>query len=253
MLISKTITSSVKSVRKMIVQSDDDDNVLISDSKSASDNKDAKIIVPRPESLATLGTSAIMGAVRRSIGRRAYRTTTAIRFGSTGSAATLFAPAYALTPNSTGVTEATTFATLFDEARCVGIEAYVSVNGTGALGSGSWAVAFDPGNSGAYASVVGVLVAQQHVGPILYNRPSGDLGPTVINRSGFYPIKIKTLRSSPTAGASPASESVGNDWFLTSDVSANCGYLKFCCDAVTGEAVAAVAFVLYHMEYRSRT
>jgi hypothetical protein len=227
----------------------------LTDPQGIGNSTDVKEEVSKPTSLVSISRTVLSS---RSFGRKGalkpYRVDTAIRFGSSGSSATFYAPVIAQLPNSSSVTEAVQFATLFDEARCIGITAHARVDGTAAIGSGSWALVYDPGaNSGAYTSVVGTMVSRQHIGPIAYNQTAATIQAATMTKTGYHSIKVRPMRTNPTAGASAVSEGVGNDWFSTSDVAANVGYFKFACDAVTGQAVTVDLIVVYHMEYRSRT
>jgi len=175
-----------------------------------------------------------------------------IRIQSTGSTNTFYAPVYPLVPNSTGVTEATNWAALYDMARCTEIELHCRVygNGTGSTDV-TWGVVYDPANNGAYASVVGTLISTNHIGPIAINDPNGGI--QTVNASGFKQMTVKVPSVASTAGASTANETVGSDWFACSDTNVVCGYLKWAVDAAGGIAYVTEAFVVYHMEYKMRT
>jgi hypothetical protein len=239
----------------MIVQSDDDDNVLISDSKSASDNKDVKTRVSAQSSQMGLVRSVMSSAHNRGKGSRSYRFNTATRYTTSGTSGAAFYPVATLLPNATSVTEATQLAALFDEGRCTGVTAHVAVDGAFTGGSGgAWALVFDPANSGAYTSVVGALVAGQHLGPVQYNN-SGSHTTMSFSKTGYMTKTFKCLAAAPTAALGTASEVVGSNWFGCLDTSVISGYLKFACDANPGGsgAVNVDLFIIYHMEYRSRT
>lgn len=183
-----------------------------------------------------------------------YRANVAARYGGAGSSATFYAPVFTLKPNDTTTTESVAFATIFDEARVLGITAFVRIDGNTAIGDYSWAAVYDPVNSGAYTSVIGTLLASQHVGPICMNQSSsGTVATTPVNSTGYHRLSVKVPSAAPTAGTTVASEGVGNSWFALSDTNVVAGYLKFACDAVTGNAVSVAAMVVFHMEYRSRT
>jgi hypothetical protein len=117
----------------------------------------------------------------------------------------------------------------------------------------AYAWAYDPANSGAFASVVGVLLTTQHVGPFALNNYT-ESGPLVENKSGYMKRVVKVPNPIlPTAGASTANENVGSGWFATSDVSAVCGYWKGFVDGATSTVTGVDIFVIYDLEYRSRT
>jgi hypothetical protein len=178
---------------------------------------------------------------------------TVTRFTSTGTTGALFAPVYTLAPNNaSSVTEASAFATLFDEARCIGVTAYCRVNASSAAsvgGLGAWGVVFDPGNPGAYTSVTGTLLASQHLGPVSYNEQSA-IQVSSQTGHGYLRFEAATMPNEPT---NPNSELVGSNWFATSDTNVISGYLKACGDLVASAAISFDIFCVYHMEYRSRT
>jgi hypothetical protein len=202
--------------------------------------------------------SVARDALRASWGRSATKSVkfnTVIRTSSTGSSGTFYAPVFNLTPNGSGTTEATTLASLYDECRCRDIEFRCRVAGNGlATSETTWAVIYDPGNSGAYSSVVGtgVVESSRRIGPIALN--SVNPGTYTFTSTGFYDMKVKCPPMSPTAGAgSVANENVGSSWFATSDTAAIAGYLKWAVDAATSVTYTVEAFICYNMEYRMRT
>jgi len=191
-------------------------------------------------------------------GRRLFAATLAIRATSTGSANTAYAPVIHLVPNSTSVTEASQFAALFDEQRTVGVTVLArainaSYSGTvPATPATAWGMVYDPANSGAYASLVGMCVASHHRAPIAFNR-GADGPPVVHNGTGYVKMQVKVPGGvrAPTTASPP---DVGTDWIPTTDTTSGVGYLKFYADALgSGSMCEFDYFILYHNEYRSRT
>jgi len=181
-----------------------------------------------------------------------YRCKTFVRDQSSGTVNTLYAPVLTLQPNATSVTEASNFAALFDEARCLGVTVYGRVEGINA--NGAWAYAFDPANSSGYASVGGVLLASQKAGPFAFNASTAtSLAQLNVGSTGYVQKHFKTMAALPTAGTSAPNEIVGNGWFACSDTNVIVGYVKICIDAFTGMTPMVDFFLVYHMEYRSRT
>jgi len=200
----------------------------------------------------SLVRSVMTSARKRS---QVYQFSTATRYTTSGTSGSAFYPVATLLPNATSVTEATQLAAIFDEGRCRGITVHAAVDGAYTGGTaGAWALVFDPSNSGPYTSVVGALVSGQHIGPVQYNNP-GSHSTTSMTKTGYMVKEFKTLSVAPTAALGTASEVVGSNWFGTLDTSVICGYLKFACDANPGGsgAVNVDLFIIYHMEYRSRT
>jgi len=160
-----------------------------------------------------------------------------------------------LQPNSSGVTEAVQLAMLYDQARCLGVTVHARVTGNATTAGAAWMLVFDPANAGAYTSTIGASVSRQHIGPIGFN-DYGSATPTVAvtatTSSGYVKKQFRSLKNAPTTGAS-AGEVAGGNWFATSDVNATVGYLKWAIDAVAASFFGTDLFIIYHMEYRSRS
>jgi hypothetical protein len=172
----------------------------------------------------------------------------------TSATSTFFAPVETLQPNGTGTTESVALSSLFDEMRTTSVDVYTRVqSGTTALIAAAWGVAFDPANSAAYTSVAGTLLAAQHIGPIAIGEGNTAGAVMAMNPTGFIHRRFKTMAAAPTAAASAANETVGGNWFATSDNAAVVGYVKFAIDAISGQSSTADLFVVFNTEYRSRT
>jgi len=198
---------------------------------------------------------AFMAGAGLKIGVDSYKTNVAIRSQVNTSSGAFYGGVITLQPNSTGVTEATQFAALFDQARCNGVSVCARVTGNSTTAAAAWAMAFDPSNAGAYTSTVGIMVAKQHLGPVGFNdygSATTTVATTATTVTGYQKKHFKTMKTLPSTGAS-AGEVVGNGWFATSDVNATVGYLKWAIDAVAGSFFGTDVFITYHMEYRSRT
>jgi hypothetical protein len=197
-----------------------------------------------------------------------FSCTTSARYTATGTSGVAAAPGYSLQPNASGVTEAAQWADVFDEARCVGITAHFRClykgDGSSTPGGvqGTWIVVYDPSDSAALTNVVTSLVYAQHFGPVQIsgsgvNTAVGDApvyGTLAENRTGYYAKTFKPpLPLAPTAGASAVSEDVGLGWFSTTDVAASVGYIKFYVESAAGYIPIQDLFVVFHMQYRSRT
>jgi len=126
----------------------------------------------------------------------------------------------------------------------------------GLLSDAAWCLVYDANNAGAYTSVVGCLIAANHMGPYAFSvlGTSGDTGAVAVTPTGYYRKQFKVPNVVlPTGGApSDVNEVVGNGWFSCSDPSVVVGYLKFAIDSLNSAATYDL-FVTYHMEYRMRT
>jgi len=189
------------------------------------------------------------------------RTWTCARYTIAGSTSAALASVTSLAPyNLSIVTEASALATLFDEAKCVGMKIFTRVTGsTGVVvnPTAAYCASFDPANNGAPLSVVGLGLLQQTTGPVALNTSltasSGTtVSPLVENNRGYIETRIKV----PGAVESTASSSnpvVGSNWVATSDQTGIAGYWKVYVDANTGTAFGVDIMVYYDMIYRSRT
>jgi hypothetical protein len=208
--------------------------------------------------MASEGFRAAMSHLK--LGKRAadgvFRVNTAQRFTYASSTNSLGNGVQSLVPGGSGVTEASVFGTLFDEQRCTAVTVHTRVYAKGTfptptLGA-AWAVVYDPVNTGAYSSVVGTLVARQHLGPVAF-APDADAGTQTFSKSGFISKTFKIPEPvAPTQGTAPLQ--VGCSWYSTLDSTSGVGYLKLAADALGASTMSEWdLFVVYHMQYRSRT
>jgi hypothetical protein len=237
------------------------DSVLSTDSKE--DDKQPCSTAPDRELVLAEQMRAAMHHLRSSGGggkgsksKQVYRTRLAVRTVQTGSSNAFLGGVFALAPMSTSVTEATAFATLFDEWRCTSVTTHSRILAKGTfptptLGA-AWIVVYDPANSGAYSSVVGGLVARQHYGPVAF-APDNDAATQSFTKSGYHTFRAKVpVPVAPTASSAP--QPVGCSWVGTFDQTSIVGYLKCGADALGASTQAEWdLFVVYDMEFRSRT
>jgi len=182
-----------------------------------------------------------------------YPATLCFRSTGTGAVSTFYAPVISLTPqNISLVTEAQQWGALFDEARCTKIDVYCRIEAVN--GNGAWGFAYDPANSSAYTSVVGILLSDQHVCPVALNASTATSSAMqVTSATGYKKLKVRVPPVAPTASSGAPNESVGNNWFATSDQSANVGFIKLAVDGFGGLAPVYDVMVKFYMEYRSRS
>jgi hypothetical protein len=162
-----------------------------------------------------------------------------------------------LQPTASSVTEAANFAALFDEWRCLGVtthnRVFVDIQYPAVTPGAAYAIAFDPANAPAYASTQGVLVARRHIGPFSFN--NGDGTTLSVNNTGYHKMSVKIpVPLAPTVGTNGTNAVVGNGWVSCTDTTSVVGYMKLYSDALGSTSKAYWdLFVVYHMEYRSRT
>jgi hypothetical protein len=169
---------------------------------------------------------------------------------SNSQATTALTTVSALQPGSAN--DFSSFASLYDSARCHGMRFHTRcAEGTTTNGGNTAGVAFDPGTSGAVASVIGALEHTSHVGPMaVLNLGSAPSTVGVACESGFHVWRaptVKLLESGLTA------DLVGGNWFPTGATSAIAGYLKPYVENAAAGTVTHLTFVAYDMEFMCRS
>jgi Tfp pilus assembly protein PilV len=178
------------------------------------------------------------------------------RITSTSGSATSNAVVKALLPNNSSlVTEASSFASVFDEARCKGVSLHARVIISGSTTSpfnAAWGVVYDVANATAYTSVTGQLFSGQCFGPVSVN--NGNTGTSSVDKTGYLTIPFRTLNPIVPSLTSTI-DLAGDGWFATSDQASTgpvVGYLKWFIDAAPTTTILD-CFIVYHMEYRERS
>ena len=186
--------------------------------------------------------------------------------GGNSAAATAFTTVTAVDPTQSP--EFTNFASLYDECKVLGGEVHFRAYSNGGTGAGPLVeliIAYDPSNSGVYASVDGALVASQNSGikiaTVNVHQASENLAaigsPVPVNSSGFWSFKFK-CPSQPThiATATAADQEIctGN-WIDTNTVlTPKFGFLKPYVGSSGGSGVMALdAHIVLDVAFRSRS
>jgi len=151
-----------------------------------------------------------------------------------------------------GVQDFSSYAALYDLVRVKKVEVMVRLESGVLNGSLDYAVAFDPSNLGAYASVADVLTARHHVGPLIaYGTVS--VGTASVNKTGFQRFTAR-LEQERVTNDGTAANAVGGGWIGTSDTTAVVGWLKPYVSAAGGAIVQTLFYyVVYDVEFKSRT
>jgi hypothetical protein len=174
---------------------------------------------------------------------------------STSSAATAQNLSQTIQPVS--ATEFSSFANLFDEARCIGLEFWASVYATGAANTSviECAMAFDPANNGAYSEPAQMLNASQHRYWILNPVVGGGADQAVTSR-GLHTLKVRIPKGDSLPGSTSGFPAiVFGSWFPCTATAANAvvGFAKFSIDPPSvGTTVLTYGWRM-QMEFRSRT
>ncbi len=156
--------------------------------------------------------------------------------------------ASALQPSS--ATGYSSFATVYDECRCLGITFHCSANSGTLTTVDSWAVSYDPGISTNLSSVVEALEARYKIGPnVLACSANGSPTMATASKTGFFTMHAKTVKSvSQGADANPL---IGSQWVATTSTYI-AGYLKPYVENGAGGTVYLQTFVCYDMEFKYR-
>lgn len=150
------------------------------------------------------------------------------------------------------------FAGLYDEARCVGLDAYVGSEPSNVATNVNcwWAANFDPANSASPSTATDIVANAYHVGPFLiWNNQTTSPQP-VCSTSHMPKLHVPRggLAKPLALGSSTSAALVGGDWFPTSATSAIAGYLKAFSDALGGSVTNTIAlFVVAHVQFRARS
>jgi len=114
--------------------------------------------------------------------------------------------------------------------------------------------AYDPINSGAYTTVVGVLEASQHFGPVHLCNQSRNMNPLNHTPTGMWK-KMVVMPKGPEVKDPGAATVVGTgQWTSTSVATTSYGYIKGFCEAPSaGLTTTIVMFLRMFCRFRSRT
>jgi hypothetical protein len=158
-----------------------------------------------------------------------------------------------ITLNPATATDYSGFAALYDEARVTHIDLKFRIGGGTAInGSADAAVAWDPANAGAYASVDDVLTSQHKLGPLAITSQTFATSSLAVTQSGYHQLHIKPHPQKVTVDTVAAV--VGGSWFGTSSAAPVVGYLKpYCQSFGAANAATLVYWITYTVEFRNRT
>jgi len=164
---------------------------------------------------------------------------------------TAFTTPYALVPS--GGTEWSSFAALYDEARCVGItfKWIAFCNSQITVGVPFGGLSFGPAAATTNASVAQCMESTQHL-VFPFVQCVGITGTAQgTNPAKFQEWHIRLSRDVLTSSSS--SNYVGGQWYPTTDTSTQVGVVCPYFEAAGGTVVTNwKALVLWHMEFRSR-
>lgn len=213
-----------------------------------------KLLTVNPESLKTMMRQSVKRG--KSAGKIA-KFNLVISQTSTSGAAAAQAPRFDCIPGA--CTEFANISALYDEFKVDAITAHVKgyVSTVGQTAGVDMAVAYDPTNTGAYGSVVGVMEAEQHLGPLALAGEIGATGisgaPSAFTRTGFWVWKIKLPKGPLVHDPNVLSVSGTGDWTSTTVTTTSYGALKFYVEAAQAGTTSVVAKMIYHCSFRIRS
>jgi hypothetical protein len=190
------------------------------------------------------------GRAGRGKGLRPWSVDLIQQFVNTSSSGAAQAPVNNLQPAS--AVEWSTFAALFDMARCVActLQVTVSAPSTNALPI-EVGVSVDPMNVGSYSNAISTQLAAQHIYFVIGGSPDSIVTQT---KSGLRVLQYRCPRGPQCFGAS--SSYVGSEWFNTNVSPASdaiVGFVKSYIDGASAGATVMTLNVIYHMQFRSRS
>jgi hypothetical protein len=227
--------------------------------------QDAKIPLPVPMRHTLLHNRAILsGAKGGAKGGSRKLETIRTRLVATGnvSAAANTAVTAVVNVDPTASSEFTSFAALFDEVKVHGGSFHFRVASAG--GSPSYtdlAVAYDPMDSTVYGSVSGILVADQHIGPLIALASTGVTAsifdPEPVNKTGFWTLKFRCPeQGQKVASATAADQEITTGLWSSTNLSLTpkYGFIKPYVPAAGASVVIAIYYYLVmDVSFRSRT
>jgi hypothetical protein len=152
--------------------------------------------------------------------------------------------------------EWSSFVALFDIARCVGMTIHTSAQAAHATAAPEmfWNCAYDPENSGAYASIENCLAGAIKTGlkRMSPNSVFVSYSPQPVDKTGLYTWHVPKLAPILPDQSSSITQYAGN-WFDTGNSTIILGYLKPYIPASTGVTTAITHYIEAHMEFKLRS
>jgi hypothetical protein len=152
--------------------------------------------------------------------------------------------------NSASIVEMSSFATLFDLARCTDLKIQASVQVPGSNTAPiEVGIAFDPANAGAYGSANATQLATQHRYWVIPGSSDAVIAQT---KSGLQTLKVR-IPATPNTISAPGTSLVGGGWFAPTDANAFVGFIKAYVNASTASTTILTINVFYRVEFMSRS
>jgi len=235
-----------------------------------SDGKDQKsdpktAVVPLPVETGGLTTLSLMRNLagarkgKSKVGLKPVKVWLVTSASITGAANANTFPVITLSPLT--ATDWSGFAALYDLARVTRVEFIYLITAVGTPQGGQFAVAWDPANPAAYASVNDVLTAGSHDGPRAFSfapAPYTSAGPSidtqVVSNTGFHKISVKLPTQTLVANDNLAEKVIGGGWVATTASNFNIGYMKFAITAFgAGSTSGGSYYCRFLTEFKSRS
>lgn len=136
---------------------------------------------------------------------------------------------------------------LYDDARCLGVTVHCAALSSDAAFN-TWAVAFDPSQSGNLSSVLLGLEHKYKLGPMVVSTQNSAAN-GVASPSGFHTMRCTTVKAFQSG---VSSDIIGSNWYPASSTSGIVGYLKPYVENGGAATVYLVTYVEYDMEFKYR-
>jgi len=166
--------------------------------------------------------------------------------------ATAQAPVFPVQPGA--ASEFASVAAMFDEYIVDAVECFFNVSTPNSqTGDVDFAVAYDPLNSGAYSSVVGVLEASQFRGPYQHGNTGKACTPVCMNNTGFFRWLVRLPKGAQITNPVGGTDSVGV-WVSTATTSTVFGNIKgYVTASSAGVATTMQIYMRIHCRFRQRS
>jgi hypothetical protein len=142
------------------------------------------------------------------------------------------------------------FSALYDSVRVLGLQFHTRALSGSIADIDSFAVAFDPGQSGVLPAVIDALEHRYHVGPCgVPASASGAATQGLANSSGYHTFSAKTVKEFQS---SATNDLIGGNWYPSTTTSAIIGYLKPYVENSSAGTTYLTTFVCYDCEFKFR-
>ena len=214
-------------------------------SSAEKDTKDQKSMVSVPKQISKI----------RITGSGKHNTTAIILVtaaSSTSGAAAAQAPVIPVQPGASA--EFSSLAILFDEFICDKLEFIWNISVANSQTNDiDAAIAYDPINTGAYTSVLTVLEASQHHGPMQMGQTAKAVSPNPLTQSGFWRKTFVFPKGPSVQDPNATSRLAVGQWTSTGVATTNYGNVKGYVTAASSGATTFSYYMRMFCRFRQRS